>query len=224
MARKTPDKDSDSEDEEPKDKRPTSQPRRSQRITKGQFATPKLHEEQAKRAAKPPVKLPTPAEANDASSPALATSVEPRVPPDLDSDNSRHSGIKAPFATAPRRRTKPTRNRSWRSLGKYFLGAAALIIMRTFGATTQYGKTTSQTANLRQTFKSPNPILNVPRRPEAMATDTVKASVPAVDNGSTAAQYFVGRESLFQEAYGVRSDASLSGASWIAYDILVHPI
>ena len=39
-----------------------------------------------------------------------------------------------------------------------------------------------------------------------MATDTVFADVPAIDNGSTAAQLFIGRNPLVSDAYGVKSD------------------
>ena len=46
-------------------------------------------------------------------------------------------------------------------------------------------------------IKSPNPALNVFRRNEPVATDTVYGSVPAVNDGSTAAQFFVGRKSGF---------------------------
>ena len=45
--------------------------------------------------------------------------------------------------------------------------------------------------------------MNVPRQNKAVATDTVFADVPAVDNGCKAAQLFVGRESLVIDAYPV---------------------
>jgi hypothetical protein len=41
---------------------------------------------------------------------------------------------------------------------------------------------------------SPNPILNIPRRNEDVATDTIYSNVPAIDDGSTAAQFFIGRQ------------------------------
>ena len=40
-------------------------------------------------------------------------------------------------------------------------------------------------------FKSRNPVFNIPRRSEAVATDTIFSDTPAVDDGSTMAQYFV---------------------------------
>ena len=56
------------------------------------------------------------------------------------------------------------------------------------------------------TYRSPFPALNVHRRHEAVATDTVYSDVPAVDNGCTAAQLFIGRDSLVTDVYGVKTD------------------
>ena len=39
-------------------------------------------------------------------------------------------------------------------------------------------------------FKSRNPVFNIPRRSEAVATDTIFSDTPAVDDGSTMAQFF----------------------------------
>jgi hypothetical protein len=47
-------------------------------------------------------------------------------------------------------------------------------------------------SHLRKTFMAPNPVLNIPRQPEALATDTIYSSSPAVDNDSSMAQLFVG--------------------------------
>ena len=49
-------------------------------------------------------------------------------------------------------------------------------------------------------LRVPNPALNVTRRNESVATDTVYGprGVRAIDNGSLAAQLFVGRKSYFQ--------------------------
>ena len=48
--------------------------------------------------------------------------------------------------------------------------------------------------------------MNVHQRREAVATDTVYSDVPAIDNGSTAAQIFVGRDTLVTDAYPVKTD------------------
>jgi len=59
-----------------------------------------------------------------------------------------------------------------------------------------------------QTIKSPWLANNVRCRNEPVATDAVKAQVPAVDNGSTMAQLFIGRKSLVSDAHGVKADAA----------------
>ena len=50
-----------------------------------------------------------------------------------------------------------------------------------------------------------NPALNVPRRHEAVATDTVFSDTPAVDSGVKQAQVFVGRDTLVADAYPMKS-------------------
>ena len=59
---------------------------------------------------------------------------------------------------------------------------------------------------MKQTFRSPFPALNVHRRHEAVATDTVYADVAAIDNGSKTAQLFVGRQSLVADAYPMKTE------------------
>jgi len=51
-------------------------------------------------------------------------------------------------------------------------------------------------------------VNNVLQCNEPVATDTIKAQVPAVDDGSTMAQLFIGRKLLVSDAYGVKTDAS----------------
>jgi len=52
------------------------------------------------------------------------------------------------------------------------------------------------------------PANNVRRRNEPVATDTIKAQVPAVADGSTMAQLFFGQKSLVADAYGAKTDAA----------------
>ena len=54
-------------------------------------------------------------------------------------------------------------------------------------------------------LKARNPALNVPRRHEAVATDTVYSDNPAVDSGVKMVQLFVGKESLVSDIYPMRS-------------------
>ena len=54
-------------------------------------------------------------------------------------------------------------------------------------------------------LKSRNSALNIPRRHEAVATDTVFSDTPAVDRGVKQAQVFVGRDNLVADAYPMKS-------------------
>ena len=58
---------------------------------------------------------------------------------------------------------------------------------------------------MKKHFKSRNPALNIPRRHEAVATDTVFSDTPAVDSGVKQAQVFVGRDTLVADAYPMKS-------------------
>ena len=59
---------------------------------------------------------------------------------------------------------------------------------------------------LKKHYKSPFPALNVSRRNEAVATDTVFSDTPAIDNGSTMAQIFVGTTTFVTDAYGMKQE------------------
>ena len=50
-----------------------------------------------------------------------------------------------------------------------------------------------------------NPALNIPRRHEAAATDTVFSDTAAVDSGVKQAQVFVGRDTLVADSYPMKS-------------------
>ena len=79
---------------------------------------------------------------------------------------------------------------------RHFGGVPEARIEKTFRNTTQLGRLASLDGNrLWRRVKAPNPALNVFRRNEPVATDTVYGPTPAVDNGSTAAQFFIGRKS-----------------------------
>ena len=90
-----------------------------------------------------------------------------------------------------------------------FCGAPVDKIKKTFQNTTQLGRLGAvKGLKLWKRHKAPNPALNIPRRNEPVATDTIYGpGCPAVDNGSTAAQFFVGRKSGFCAVEGLgRSD------------------
>ena len=84
---------------------------------------------------------------------------------------------------------------------KYFPGTDLETLKKTFDATTQYGnKGATEGHTLRNQIKSPNPILNIRRRHEEVATDTMYSNTRAYETGSTAAQFFIGRKSHFRSA------------------------
>jgi len=90
----------------------------------------------------------------------------------------------------------------------HFLGVPIEKIKATFQATTQFATKVMAGNKTLQTIKSPWPANNVRRRNEPVATDTVKAQVPAIDDGSTMAQLFIRRKPLVSDAYGVKTDAA----------------
>ena len=78
------------------------------------------------------------------------------------------------------------------------------VIKRTYELTTQYARIPMSTI-LRKRYLSPNPALNVHRRNEPVATDTVFSDTPAFDSGVTSAQFFVGCVSMVCDLYPLKS-------------------
>ena len=70
---------------------------------------------------------------------------------------------------------------------------------------TQWGVSLPNTFPMKKHIKSRNPALNIPRRHEAVATDTVFSDTPAVDSGVKQAQVLVGRDTLVAGAYPMKS-------------------
>ena len=81
------------------------------------------------------------------------------------------------------------------------------VIQATLGSTTQLARNTYRLP-FRKHFKSRFPALNVHRRNEPVATDTIWSDTPALHSGFIAAQVFVGRFSLVTDVYGMVTDAS----------------
>ena len=110
-----------------------------------------------------------------------------------------------PLFEVHERKTVP-QEPNYEALRPYFLWLPLDTIKRTFAATTQFARN-SVSFPMRKHFKSRFPALNVRRRNEPVATDTIFSDVPAIDDGSTCAQIFVGRHSLLGDAYGCKSDS-----------------
>jgi hypothetical protein len=78
-------------------------------------------------------------------------------------------------------------------------------IKKTFEQTTQYARMPNGTI-LKKHYKPPFLALNVQRRDEPVATDTVYLDTPAIDGGETCAQIFVGTETMVTDVYGMKTE------------------
>ena len=75
---------------------------------------------------------------------------------------------------------------------------------RLFKHTTQWGVSVT-TFPMKWHLKSRNPVLNIPRRQEGVATDIVYSDTPAVVSFVKMAQLFVGKDSFVSDIYPMRS-------------------
>ena len=98
-----------------------------------------------------------------------------------------------------------TREPDYIALRPHFGYTSEDIVKRTFQATTQLGRLSSAT-HLKWQYHSLNPALNVHCHNEPVATDTIYANTPAIDDGSTCAQLFFGTKTYVTEVYGMKTD------------------
>ena len=98
-----------------------------------------------------------------------------------------------------------TKEPNYEELRPFFGWLPSDIVKSTFNNSTQYARIPMSTV-LKKRYKAANPALNVHRRDEPVATDTVYSDTPAIDSGATSAQLFVGTESLVLDVYGMKSD------------------
>ena len=83
-------------------------------------------------------------------------------------------------------------------------------VPKTMELSMQWGVSLPNTFPMKKHLKSRNPPLNIPRRDEAVATDTVTSDTPEVDCGVKQAQLFVGRNTLVADAYPMKVGSNLS--------------
>ena len=88
----------------------------------------------------------------------------------------------------------------WNALRPFFAWTSPSSIKDTFNVTTRHGTAPHTQDYIKKHFKSRNPVFNIPRHSEAVATDTITSDTPAVDDGSTMAQFFCGRDTLVCDA------------------------
>ena len=93
----------------------------------------------------------------------------------------------------------------WNTLCPFFAWTSPFSIKDSFNITTRHGTAPHTQEYIKKHFKSRNPVFNIPRRSEAVATDTIFSDTPAVDDGSTMAQFFCGHDTLVCDAYGIKS-------------------
>ena len=93
----------------------------------------------------------------------------------------------------------------WKKFRPFFGWQSEDVIADTFKHTTRNGSITFDHDTLKKHFKARNPVLNIPRRHEPVATDSVFSDTPAVDHGGKVAQIFVGRDTLVTDIYGIKS-------------------
>ena len=93
----------------------------------------------------------------------------------------------------------------WNALCPFFAWTSPSSIKDTFNVTTRHGTAPHTQDYIKKHFKSRNPVFNIPRRSEAVATDTIFSDTPPVDDGSTMAQFFCGHDTLVCDAYGIKS-------------------
>ena len=93
----------------------------------------------------------------------------------------------------------------WKSLRPYFGWQSEQVIKNTYQVTSRFGGTIPQHDYLKKHFKSRNPVFNIPRRNETIATDIIFSDTPAINDGSTMAQFFVGQDTLVCDAYGIKT-------------------
>ena len=97
----------------------------------------------------------------------------------------------------------------WKSLRTYFGWQSEQVIQDTYEVSSRFGGTVPHHDYLKKHFKFRNPVFNVPRRNEPVATDTVFSDTPAIHDGSTMAQFFVGNDTLVCDAYGIKRQKQL---------------
>ena len=100
--------------------------------------------------------------------------------------------------------------RNYELMRKYFLNVSLNVVKKTFESTTQYARSGWITQHIYDTHKAPFPALNVRRRNECVATDTIFADTPAIFSGVTAAQIFVGVSTGFVDVFPLANDGQFA--------------
>ena len=93
----------------------------------------------------------------------------------------------------------------WNTQRPFLAWTSPYSIKDTFNVTTRHGTAPNTQDYIKNHFKPRNPVFSIPRCSEDVAKDTIFSDTPAVDDGSTMAQFFYGHDTLVCDAYGIKS-------------------
>jgi hypothetical protein len=120
---------------------------------------------------------------------------------DLSNDPAPDPNIYKP----PQPRTTIKQEPNYDAMHPLFAWLPVDVIKETFARTTQMARM-PMSETLKNFFRSMYPALNIPRRHEPVATNTVYSDTPAIDDGVTCAQLFFGTKTTLTDVYGMKSD------------------
>ena len=140
-------------------------------------------------------------------------------------DCGSHTEISSVF-TANLHQSSP-QEPDWNTQRPFLAWTSPSSIKDTFIVTTRHGTAPNTQDYIKKHFKPRNPVFNIPRCSEDLATDTIFSDTPAVDDGSTMAQFFCGHDTLVCDAYGIKSTKQFINTlsdkirKWGAMDTLI---
>ena len=115
----------------------------------------------------------------------------------------------------------------WNTQRPFLAWTSPSSIKDTFNVTNRHGTAPNTQDYIKHHFKPRNPVFSIPRCSEDVATDTIFSDTPAVDDGSTMAQFFCGHDTLVCDAYGIKSTKQFINTlsdkirKWGAIDTLI---
>ena len=140
-------------------------------------------------------------------------------------DCGSHTEISSVF-TANLHQSSP-QEPDWNTQRPFLAWTSPSSIKDTFNVTTRHGTAPHTQDYIKKHFKPRNPVFSISRCSEAGATDTIFSDTPAVDDGSTMAQFFCGHDTLVCDAYGIKSTKQFINTlsdkirKWGAMDTLI---
>jgi len=114
-----------------------------------------------------------------------------------------YNAHKHQVATTQKPCTSSARDPDFNKLQPFFGWISPDHIKKTFHHTTQLARVTTGTL-LKKVYKSQNPALNVIQQGEPVATNELYSDTPAINNGSTCCQIFVGMNTYVVDIYPMK--------------------